>query len=301
MSKTSDFLNMININYFLIATIAMGLFYLILLFLEHQKYHNFIKGKEKKQKKLNKIESFWEELSFFIRILGYSKHEEKIKVGFLLLLIIPSMYFLIQGAGSYSVFYPLFIFLVMNFLFKFSSSILNNKINKTLPNIIDITYRTMTRNDNLRSILYEVSVNYDGFLKEALIDLVIELETRPEVECLTRFSSKFSSMYMRSYIILLISFISKSKKKDVMENLKLLGETISSENKMKKDILSEKMGTSVQNWFLTGGAIIAFIGNLRFNEGGAEFFFQTYQGMLCLIIGFICIFATILFNVKSMS
>lgn len=291
----------LNPNYFLMASIVLEIIYFVMLIIEHQKYAAFISGKKKKTEEKSKIDRFFEDFSFFIKTIGYSKHEERLKSIFFFVLITPIGYFLYQGAGYSSFLYPIILIIFINFLFRFTVPVLNNRINKTLPDIIDATCRTMTRNNNLRSIMYEVSVNYDGFLKESIIDLVINMETKPEINCLNEFSEKFTNMHMRSYMILLMSLLSRSKKEEVMENLKALSSTIKAENKMKKDILSEKMGTNVQNWFLSIAAIIAFIGNLRFNEGAAQFFFQSAQGIMCLVVGFGFIFITILFNMKSMS
>jgi hypothetical protein len=169
-----------------------------------------------------------------------------------------------------------------------------------MPNIINNTIKIMSKYDDLKTVIFELSQGMKQPIKGHFLKLSRKMITVSYDDALLDFASSVGSIWVYAYVFLLINYRKESKKSDVIFNLRVLSRMLEEENVAQNKKISERRGLVVLNSLLSFLAVLGFFVNLGFNPGGYNFFFGTIGGMLCMIGGIICVFAVLFLNTKMM-
>jgi hypothetical protein len=169
-----------------------------------------------------------------------------------------------------------------------------------MPNIINNTIKIMSRYDDLKTVIFELSQGMKQPIKGHFLKLSRKMITTSYDDALLEFANEVGSIWVYAYVFLLINYKKESKKSDIVMNLRILSRMLEDENVAQNKKISERRGLVVLNSLLAFLALLGFVANLGFNPGAYDFFFRTLGGMLCMTFGIICIFLVLFLNTKIM-
>lgn len=169
-------------------------------------------------------------------------------------------------------------------------------IQKELPLAIKHLIKTMTKTNDLKTVILETSNTLQEPLRSKFLDLSRKMITENYEKSLMEFAEELDNTWIYAFSFLLLSFKEQSKKADVIKNLTNLADIMEKENYLREKSLTDKKSIIVLNYCLGGFGAIALFLNLTFNKYAIDFFFNTMAGMLALVIGFLAVLGTFLIN-----
>lgn len=249
-----------------------------------------------------KTKFFYEYKMLINKILSQKKLEkytDKVFIGIIIFSIFLFIYFITIRQYFISLVSPLAFNVFLIKIFKVSADDINEQIENQLPNVIDVIIRVFSRYGDLKTIIYNTSQQIDSPLAEKFEKLSINMSTESSEEKeLTKFADELGNVWVYSLIYILLSYKEDATKKDVILNISKLRDIITKENIMKNKALSDKKYGIVLNYFIAFLALIGGICNIMFNPIGKDFFFHSFKGILCFLIGYGCVFITIITNIN---
>lgn len=169
-------------------------------------------------------------------------------------------------------------------------------IQKELPMAIRHLIKTMTRVNDLKTVMYETSKHLNEPLRSKFFDLSRRMVTENHEKCLMEFADELGNTWIYAFVFLLLNYKDQSKKADIIKNLALLSDLLERENDLQEKGLTDKKSIIVLNYSLVAIAAGAFVLNLVFNDYAYQFFFESIGGMISLLIGFMAVLMTLLVN-----
>ncbi|WPS85406.1 pilus assembly protein TadB (plasmid) [Brevibacillus halotolerans] len=169
-------------------------------------------------------------------------------------------------------------------------------IQKELPLVIKHLIKTMTKTNDLKTVMYETSKNLKEPLRSKFFDLSRKMITEDYEKSLMEFAEELDNTWTYAFAFLLLSYKEQSKKTDVIKNLATLADMLEKENYLKDKSLTDKKSIVILNYCLGIVALLALTTNIAFNSYATEFFFHSMGGMISLLIGVIAILGTFLIN-----
>lgn len=181
-------------------------------------------------------------------------------------------------------------------IIKTSSKNIDDVVSEELPMIIKHFVKTLSKTGDLKVVIYDTSKHIKQPLKAKFEQLSRYMLSEDDEKCLTEFAEEVNSIWMYTFIFLVLSLKQHSKKEDVIENLKLLAKILEDDNNTRARELAEKKPMIMMNSSVAVLAIIAMTVNIIFNDVARDFFFNSVNGMLVFVVGVGCILGTLMIN-----
>jgi hypothetical protein len=169
-----------------------------------------------------------------------------------------------------------------------------------IPLAIDNITRIFSKVDDVRSILYESSLDLPQPLQGILQSLSSQMALDAPDVVLNRFMDVNSNPYAYTMIFILYNYTRGADKRDTILNLRDLKLSLENEKKIGMQERMERRMTVTINYVLCGVALAALMLNLTFNPTASAFFFSTLTGIALFIVGILLIVVSIFFNVMIM-
>lgn len=194
------------------------------------------------------------------------------------------------------------------FLAKFTADILESLeisdeeyVTIQLPKAIDNILKAATRYGDTKTILFEAARTLPHPIKGEFDSMVRKMNSQDNISVLNDFREKYNSIWVRSFVFILVSMNDDSERETAMENLKNLRVMLEADNNMRISAVTNKKISVNTNYALAGVASAVGIGAILFTEVGREFYFTTPMGLICFIGGFALVLATIKMNIRMSS
>jgi Flp pilus assembly protein TadB len=259
------------------------------------------KGEVKEKKEKKKID-----LMYFKRLKAnlktyytFKENKKRAEHMYLLVLIAELVLFIILVLAQnffLAIFFPLMIHWFVNKALELMSDNIHYYIQKELPLAIKHLIKTMTKTNDLKSIMLETSNTLQEPLRSKFLDLSRKMVTENYEKSLMDFGEELGDTWIYAFVFLLLSYKEQSKKSDVINNLTNLADMIEKENYLKEKSITDRKATVILNYCLGGFGVAGLFLNLIFNKHSIDFFFNSMTGMLALIVGFCAILGTFIIN-----
>lgn len=298
--------NLINftIKFILIVVMVLSVFVLLDLISENKKRKQLLNGVLRTSIK----QSFIKRLKFFkqyyinLELLFNEKKKSNLIdltfYGSLSILVFLIVYFISIKQILLAIIAPILLAKGFNLIAKNMISNVIDDIEQQLPFAIDNIIRVSSKYEDLRTVIFESSRTLDAPLKNILEQLSRKMMSGDIEDVLMNFAREYDNVWVYSLVFILISYVQDANKQDIIKNLKHLRNILEKENNLKRtNITDKKYGVTV-NYTLAIIAVIFGIGNIIVNPFGTQFFFGSFTGMICFILGFVAVFCTIIINIK---
>lgn len=263
-----------------------------------------IKGLVKKNKTVENIKNltFLKTFSNHLEIVLIEKDKEGIFnliFSFILILSVTSLLFLLSVKQILlAILAPIIILKITDELCIRMSSDIIESIEEQLPFAIDNIIRISTKYGDIKSIIYESSKTCQQPMKGILENMSREMLSELPEKVLLDYAKKYDNVWFYSVVFTLVSYLEDSSKEETMNNLKSLRDILEKENFVKKASVTDKRYGVVVNVGLCVLTLIGFLFNLIFVQDAKQFFFSTFSGLLCFLIGIGCIIATLFISIQ---
>ncbi|BBW98956.1 pilus assembly protein TadB [Geobacillus subterraneus] len=258
-------------------------------------------GKEKRKKrrgvKICFVSQLEERFLAFLRFRPQSRWTAR--QGCAIVLLIECAVFLVSLVAKkiwFAVSLPLLIHWFVVKVLELKTITIHHIVQEELPSAIKHLVKTLTRIQDLRLALHEMS----GAVRDPLRSMISELSRRMITErhedCLQDFANRINNAWVHAFVFLLLSYKEQSKKEDIVRNLLLLAHMIQKENERKEKAITDRKFLVVVNYVLASAAWAALAANLLWNQYAKEFFFQTPTGMVVFVAGVALALGTIVMN-----
>lgn len=171
-------------------------------------------------------------------------------------------------------------------------------IEEQLPFAIDNIIRISSKYGDIKSIIYESSRTCQQPMKGVLENMSREMISESPEKVLLEYAKLYDNVWFYSLVFTLISYLEDSSKEETMKNLKSLRDILEKENFVKKASVTDKRYGVVVNLSICGLALLGFVFNLAFVPDSKTFFFSTFTGLLCFVIGIGSIIATLFVSIQ---
>lgn len=171
------------------------------------------------------------------------------------------------------------------------------KVEEQLPFAIDNIIRISSKYGDLKNIMYEASRTVDNPLRNILEQLSRKMISGNTEQVLMEFAQEYDNVWIYSLVFTLLSYVQDANKENTIKNLKHLRNILEKENNLKKASVTDKRYGVMVNYALAFFAGIAGIGNILFNPVGKDFFFSSFTGIICFVLGYGCVLLTIMINI----
>lgn len=171
------------------------------------------------------------------------------------------------------------------------------KVEEQLPFAIDNIIRISSKYGDLKNIMYEASRTVDSPLRNILEQVSRKMISGNTEQVLMDFAQEYDNVWIYSLVFTLLSYVQDANKENTIKNLKHLRNILEKENNLKKASVTDKRYGVMVNYALAFFAGIAGIGNILFNPVGREFFFSSFTGLICFVLGYGCVLLTIMINI----
>ncbi|ADO59461.1 hypothetical protein PPSC2_27760 (plasmid) [Paenibacillus polymyxa SC2] len=195
-----------------------------------------------------------------------------------------------------AIIFPILIHWFANKILSLMTINIHFYIEKELPLAIKHLIKSMTKMNDLKLVMLETSNTLQEPLRSYFLELSRKMVTENYEKSLMEFAEDLNDTWIYAFTFLLLSYKEQSKKVDVIQNLSNLAEMMENENHLKEKRLTERKATVILNSCLVVFAVSGLILNLIFNKYAVEFFFNTFAGMLLLIVGVSAIMGTFIIN-----
>ena len=263
-----------------------------------------IKGLVKKNKVIENIRnlSFLKKFSSHLELLLIEKDKEGIfSLVFTSVLILSglSLIFLVSVKQILlAILAPVVILKVADELCVKMSSNLIESIEEQLPFAIDNIIRISSKYGDIKSIIYESSRTCQQPMRGILENMSREMISESSENVLMLYAKKYDNVWFYSLVFTLISYLEDASKEETIKNLKSLRDILEKENFVKKASVTDKRYGVVVNLSICGFALLGFFVNLAITPNAKEFFFSTFTGLLCFLIGMGSIIMTLFVSIN---
>lgn len=297
-------MNMFNI--LLIIMIGSSLLLLLKLFKQQQEMKKLtsidILKVMKKRKKLNKgkgiayFKALEKRINLYYLFKKKKSNTKSLYYGILIAELVILVVFVALNKPIFAIVFPLIThFFVIKALDLMSQSI-HYYIQQELPNAIKHLIKVMSKTSDLKSMMYETSINLNEPLREIFFEISRRMITENPEKVLAEFADDLDDIWFYAFTFLLVSYKEQSKKSDVIINLTTLANMLDKESYLKEKSITDKKFVVIMNYALIFIGLALFVGNLMLNDHAYTFFFHDLTGMICLIAGTVSIVGTILIN-----
>lgn len=285
--------------------IIVVLFFLGILELMNESY------REKKLKGLIKERPLVEKIKKMKMLNVYSNHleivlKEKDKEGSFEVFFYGSLIFMFAVLFGFILVKQILLaiispFIILHFLDKIAVKLsvdIIESIEEQLPFAIDNIVRISTKYGDIKSIIYEASRTCEQPIKGILENMAREMISSSPEEILMDYAEKYDNVWFYSFAFTLISYLEDASKDETIINLKNLRNMLEKENTIKKASITDKKYSIGMNYMIIIASILGFVFNVIALPVGRQFFFSTFPGLLCFLIGVCCIVSTIFINIQ---
>lgn len=285
--------------------IIVVLFFLAILELMNESY------RERKLKGLIKERPLIEKIKKMKMLNVYSNHleivlKEKDKEGSFEVFFYGSLIFMFAVLFGFVLVKQILLaiispFIILHFLDKIAVKLsvdIIESIEEQLPFAIDNIVRISTKYGDIKSIIYEASRTCEQPIKGILENMAREMISSSPEEVLMDYAEKYDNVWFYSFAFTLISYLEDASKDETIMNLRNLRNMLEKENAIKKASLTDKKYSIGMNYMIIIASILGFVFNVIILPVGREFFFSTFPGLLCFLIGVSCIVSTIFINIQ---
>ena len=192
---------------------------------------------------------------------------------------------------------PVIILKILTKILEKLSTKITVKIEEELPYAIDDITRIFSKYSDLKTVIYEVSLSFDGVLKEIFENMARQMMSSPVDKVLMEFANKYDNIWFYSLMFTLLSYLEDTSKEETIDSLKKLRDMIEENNDRIQKAQQENKLTILVSYVLSVMAIIGFFLNLIFNSVGKSFFFESFGGLLCFIAGICLIISNLFINI----
>lgn len=169
-----------------------------------------------------------------------------------------------------------------------------------IPSAIDNITRIFSKIDDVRSLLYESSVDLPQPLQGILQSLSTQMSIDAPDIVLQRFMEINTNPWAYTMIFILYNYVCGADKRDTILSLRDLKLSLESEKKIGTQERMERKMSVMVNYALCAIAIFALFLNLTFNSTASSFFFSTLTGLLLFILGIFFVVVSVFFNIMIM-
>lgn len=218
-------------------------------------------------------------------------------------ILIISAILIIYFANIGQVFLAVISPIILNFFFvKILQSLKEDsdeKIEEQLPTVIDTIIRVFSKYGDLKSVIFETSRIIDeplGTKFEILSRKMVSASSQEKA--LLSFADKLNNIWIYSLFSILISYKEDVSKDEAIANLKILRDIITKENELKNELITNtRLGVGV-NYLICAISFAASLLNIFLNPMGKDFFFGSLSGIICFLLGYSCLFITLILNIN---
>lgn len=214
---------------------------------------------------------------------------------------------MIFGSGVYLFFvkqillallFPIFLLYFLNYVCHLSIRHITEDIEAQLPVAIDHIIRISSKSESLKTIFYEASKRIDDPLKTIFEQIALKMSTMDSEPILLRLGNEYNNIWIYSFTFILIGYTKQDNKAEAIENLRNLRDLLENENQQKKIQKTERKYAIAMNYIIAFLGIVGWVLNLILNPIANDFFFGSFMGLGCLLIGLASIFATVIINIR---
>lgn len=267
--------------------------------------------KEKKLKGMIKEKPLVEKIKKMKLLSGYSNHleivlKEKDKEGSFEILFYGSLVFIFFVTLGFVLVKQLLLailspFIILHFLNKVAVKLavdVIESIETQLPFAIDNIIRISTKYGDIKSIIYEASRTCEQPMKGILENMSREMISSSPEEVIIDYAEKYDNVWFYSFSFTLISYLEDASKEETVVNLRNLRNMLEKENAIKKASITDKKYSIGMNYMIIIASVLGFLFNITIMPVGRQFFFATFPGLLCFLVGVCCIVSTIFINIQ---
>ena len=216
----------------------------------------------------------------------------------MMFMLVSSVFLIAMKQYFLALLVPFILMKFFTYLMKLVAKDIIEDIEKTMPLAIDNIIRISSKYSDIRTILYEASVNTPEPLGSIFGDISRRMMSTPQEEVLMEFAEKYDNVWIYSFVLILISYMEDANQEETLKNLKNLRDMLERENFLMSKKISENRYGVVINYTVAALAFVAFIANLTLNPYGKEFFFSTMLGLISFFIGMGSLLFTVVVNIK---
>lgn len=301
----TDVIKILN-NVTVLATVIVVVIAMIKLIEEKARYERIyqIEEKKKNNKMLSELLNFKMLENYHVlveerlREMGKSELLNFVFTGSMIFIIISSAFMVLMKQYFLALFIPIILIKFFTYLLNLLAKDMVEDIEKTLPLAIDNIIRINSKYSDLRTILYEASTNTPEPLASIFSDMSRKMMSSPQEDVLMRFAESYDSVWIYSFILILVSYTEDSNQEDTLKNLKNLRDMLERENFLTSKKISENRYGVAINYSVAVLGVIGFIANLTLNPYGKEFFFRTIPGLIAFFVGMGALLFTVVVNIK---
>ena len=289
----------------LLFCIIVVLFMLGIMELLSEKYREKkIKGELKQGKAISKLRNFYFLKKFAVNLEVALKERDKegiynfVFYSIITFSVLSMLGLILVKQILLAILMPVIVLWVSNEICIRLSTDVIESIEEQLPNTIDNIVRISSKYSDIKSIIYEASTNCEQPIKGILENMSREMLSAPADEVLMDYAEKFDNVWFYSVVFTLISYLEDSSKDETIKNLKHLRDILEKENAVKKASVTDKKYSVMVNLVIALSGVGGFILNLLVTPNAKEFFFSTFAGLTCFVLGFTFVIMTIFINIK---
>ncbi len=297
-----DFLQLaFNIIFVIIITLAV----IILLDIANEKYkrdklYGRLKERNFKGKFLEKIK-FFKIYKDNLEILLIEKNREgNLELIFnatIISLVAISIYLVTVKQILLAIIIPIVLLKFVNKAVQLMATNIMEKVEEQLPFAIDNIIRVSSKYGDLKSIIYETSRSCEAPTKNIFENVARKMISGNTEKVLLDLAEEYDNIWIYSLVFTLLSYLEDANKDDTTKNLRHLRDILEKENSLKTKNITDKRYGVVVNYAIAILATVAGVLNIIFNPSGKKFFFSTFSGLICFIVGYGAVLITIMLNI----
>lgn len=292
------------INGVLIVAIVICAMIILNMFNEKRikdRLHGKVKKKRVEDIYLNRVsilKRFYQNLEFLLMEKGKEGLLETYYYGFLGSNVVVFIGFILVKQYFLAFVIPVFLLFIANKIIKMLAVDLMEHIEEQLPSAIDHIIRVSSKYGDVKSIMYETARNCESPLREILENVSRKMISGDPEEVLLQFAEEYDNIWVNTLVFTLISYLQDASKTTTVNNLRHLRNILEKENRLKKSRVTDAKYSVAINYFIAVLASSAGLLNILFNPKGREFFFSSFLGLICFLVGYGAVLATIMLNIK---
>lgn len=207
--------------------------------------------------------------------------------------VLTTILFLLVKQTLLAILAPFLVLKITTALCERLTTDLIDNLEEQLPGAIDNIIRISSKYGDLKSIIYESSRACPQPTRKILEDMSREMLSESPERVLMRHARRYDNVWFYSVIFTLVSYLEDASKEETLKNLKSLRDILDKENFVKKSSVTDRRYGVVVNLSICGLAIFGFFLNLAITPGANEFFFSTFSGLTCFVLGIGCVIITL--------
>lgn len=209
------------------------------------------------------------------------------------------LYFLRIEQMFFGILMPLAINYVILKALKEMKYDINYEIEKQLTSVIDNIIQKFSTYNDLKTIVYEVSLEIENPLKAHFEKLYKLMFFEEQSNALMQFANNIDNIWIHSLVFILVSHQTDASKEVVITNLKNLRHMLEKEKSLQSQKQNDNTYGLVINYFICILSMVANLAVLLFVPTAKNFFFKDMNGIICFTLGYGMLFLTILVNLKT--